>query len=113
MDVVEIDMHFALGAIEIYCENLQDTGVAEDRQKLHSKLRDLNTMVWAHDFSDEDELRLILEILRVYQSIEDKCPYAEIMKSVIFFRDFTVRTWNPKPKHIDALLEELKKFGKD
>jgi len=108
----EMDVDFALEAILDYCADLQDTDIAEDRQKLHSKLRALNTMVWAQHFEDEDELRLILEIQRLYQSIPDKKPYADIMKVVVFFRDSTMETWEPKPIHIRTLLEELEKFGK-
>jgi hypothetical protein len=53
-----------------------------------------------------------LEIQRLYQSTADKEPYAKIMQAVFFFRDFTVRTWKPKPNHIEKLLIKLEKFGK-
>ena len=107
-----MDMNFALEAIHDYCENLQDTGIAEDRKKLHLKLRALNTMVWADDYSEEALLELILEIHEMYESIADKQPYVEIMKVVRYFQDFTVRTWKRKPSHIEKLLIKLEKFGK-
>ena len=110
-----MDMNKALGAIDEYCEklkDLQDTGIAEDRKKLHLKLRALNTMVWADDYSEEALLELILEIHEIYKSIADKQPYVEIMKVVRYFQDFTVRTWKPKPSHIEKLLIKLEKFGK-
>ena len=107
-----MDMNKALGAIDEYCEKLQDTGIAEDRKKLHLKLRALNTMVWADDYSEEALLELILEIHEIYKSIADKQPYVEIMKSVVFFQDFTVHTWKPKPNHIEKLLIKLEKFAK-
>ena len=70
-------MNFALGAIDEYCENLQDTGIAEDRKKLHLKLRALNTMVWADDYSEEALLELILEIHEIYKSIAPLAPISE------------------------------------
>ena len=106
-------MDFALEAILDYCDNLEDTGIAEVRQKLHLELRALNRMVWAQDYSEERLLKLILEIQKGYQSITDKTPYAEIMKVVLFFQKFTVRTWKPKPSHVQNLLQELEKYAQE
>jgi hypothetical protein len=104
-------MDVALEAILDYCDDLEDTDIAEDRQKLHEKLMALRIIVWADDYEEEDLLNLILEIHQIYQSITDKTPYADIMKVVLFFQKFTVRTWKPKPSHVRPLLIELEKYA--
>jgi hypothetical protein len=43
--------------------------------------------------------------------VTDKTPYAKIMKVVLFFQKFTVRTWKPKPSHVRPLLIELEKYA--
>ncbi len=101
-------MDDALESIDAYCETLTDTGIAEDRKKLHLELRALDKMVWADDFSEEDLLNLILEIHAIYQSITDKQPYVGIMKEVLFFQEF----YKPKDSHTHELLKKLEEFGK-
>jgi hypothetical protein len=102
-----MDMDDALGAIDDYCEFLSDTGIAEDRKKLHAELKALNKIVWADDFSEEDLLNLISKIQASYQSISDKQPYADIMEAVLFFQEF----WKPKDRHTHELLKKLEEFG--
>ncbi len=106
---MDMTMDDALGAIDDYCEFLSDTGIAEDRKKLHVELKALNTMVWADDFNEEDLLKLIVKILASYQSIADKQPYTEIMEVVRFFQQF----WKPKDSQTHELLKKLEEFGKE
>ena len=80
-----MDMDYALETIDTYCDKLKDTNIGENEQKLHTKLRQLKTLVWADDYDTPHVLNLILQIYQDFAAISNKLPYTDIMKVVHFF----------------------------